>query len=253
MTERPEGVVISTIFIVVTLTFSALSRVQRATELRVSGLTFANQVSAEVSPSLLGEKVNLVPLQAATSAFRARRAAEIRAHYQVTDPLAFLHVNLLDNRSEFIAPLRVQVTREGENLVIEVSGAIAIANTIAYLSELIDPTGIFLGLTGQNLMHQSPASAPGRRRDRPDSLRHPRPLLGVDWKGTPPANSLSHGCLIRPVPPTEGRLWSARWASGFSTRVPAPKPARPTARTAPSASQSSRGRQGSYMFMSSGL
>ena len=91
----------------------------------------------------------------ATSSFRVRKAADIRAHYQVTDPLAFLHVSLLDNRSEFIAPLRVQVTQEGENFVIEVSGAIAIANTIAYLSELIDPIGIFLGLTGQNLMHQS--------------------------------------------------------------------------------------------------
>jgi len=95
------------------------------------------------------------PQHMATSSFRVRKAADIRAHYQVTDPLAFLHVNLLDNRSEFIAPLRVQVTQEGENFVIEVSGAIAIANTIAYLSELIDPIGIFLGLTGQNLMHQS--------------------------------------------------------------------------------------------------
>jgi hypothetical protein len=153
--ERPDGVVISTIFILVTLTFSAMSRIQRATELRVSGLTFADQASAEVWPNLIGEKVNLVPQHTATSAFRARKAAEIRAHYPVTDPLVFLHVHLLDNRSEFIAPLRVQVTQEGENFVIEVSGAIAIANTIAYLSELIDPIGIFLSLTGQNLMHQS--------------------------------------------------------------------------------------------------
>ncbi len=155
MIERPAGVVISAIFILVTLTVSAMSRVRRATELRVSGLTFADQSSAALWPSLLGEQVNLVPLHATTSAFRARKAAEIRAHYRVTEPLAFLHVKLLDNRSEFIAPLRVRVTREGENFVIDVAGAIAIANTIAYLSELIDPIGIFLGLTGRNLMHQS--------------------------------------------------------------------------------------------------
>ena len=37
----------------------------------------------------------------------------------------------------------------------DVFGAVAIANTIAYISELIDPTSIFLGLTRQNLMTQS--------------------------------------------------------------------------------------------------
>ena len=54
-----------------------------------------------------------------------------------------------------MAPLSVRVFREGENSVIEVSGAIAIANTIAYISELIDPISIFVGLTRQNLMSQS--------------------------------------------------------------------------------------------------
>ena len=40
-------------------------------------------------------------------------------------------------------------------IVIEVSGAIAIANTIAYISELLDPLCIFLELTRQSLMGQS--------------------------------------------------------------------------------------------------
>lgn len=66
-----------------------------------------------------------------------------------------IHVNLLDNRSEFIAPLSIRVFREGESYVIDVFGAIAIANTIASISELIDPISIFLGLTRQNLMAQS--------------------------------------------------------------------------------------------------
>ena len=38
---------------------------------------------------------------------------------------------------------------------IEVTGAIAIANTIAYISELLDPISLFLGLTRQNLMTQA--------------------------------------------------------------------------------------------------
>jgi hypothetical protein len=69
--------------------------------------------------------------------------------------LVFIHVNLLDNRSDFLAPLRVRLTRHDEDYVIEIFGASAIANSIAYISELIDPISIFLGLTRHNLMTQS--------------------------------------------------------------------------------------------------
>jgi hypothetical protein len=62
---------------------------------------------------------------------------------------------LLDNRSEFLAPVSVRVHKEGPDYLIEVTGAVAIANTIAYLSELLDPVGIFLGLTRKSLMTQS--------------------------------------------------------------------------------------------------
>jgi hypothetical protein len=61
----------------------------------------------------------------------------------------------MDNRSEFLAELRVTVRNEEDNFVIDVLGAPVIANTVAYISELIDPIGIFLGLTRQNLMTQA--------------------------------------------------------------------------------------------------
>jgi hypothetical protein len=64
-------------------------------------------------------------------------------------------VKQLDNRSEFISPLHVSVMNEGENYVIEVTRAIAIANGLAYISESIDPISIFLGLTRRNLVTQS--------------------------------------------------------------------------------------------------
>ena len=48
---------------------------------------------------------------------------------------SFVHVNLLDNRSEFLAPLEIEVRREEQDYVIEVHGAIAIANTIACPSD----------------------------------------------------------------------------------------------------------------------
>jgi hypothetical protein len=64
-------------------------------------------------------------------------------------------VNLLDNRSEFSAPLEVKLWKEDDDYVAEASGAIAIANTIAYFSEAIDPISIVLGLTRRDLMGQA--------------------------------------------------------------------------------------------------
>ena len=153
--ERPEGVIISSVFVLSILSFSGISRYLRASELRVSEMSFVDQNSAELWTTMVGKKVNLVPYSAVDTLAMSRKAAGIRRHYSVSGPLAFIHVNLLDNRSEFVAPLRVQVKKVEENFRIEVSGAIAIANTIAYVSELLDPLSIFLQLTRQNLMGQS--------------------------------------------------------------------------------------------------
>jgi hypothetical protein len=64
-------------------------------------------------------------------------------------------VNLLDNRSEFAAPLEVSLRKENGDYVGEVFGAIAIANTIAYVSEILDPISVFIGLTRRNLTGQA--------------------------------------------------------------------------------------------------
>jgi len=153
--ERPDGVIIASIFITGVIVIGAISRYRRSTELRASELSFADKETERLWPLIHNKKVNLTSLRTNTREARARKAAEVRQHYAVTGPLAFIHVRLLDNRSEFIAPLQLRITREGDDFVIEVTGAIAIANTIAYVSELIDPISIFLGLTRQNLMTQS--------------------------------------------------------------------------------------------------
>jgi hypothetical protein len=54
-----------------------------------------------------------------------------------------------------VAPLRIEIRCDGANYILNASGAIAIANTVAYLSELIDPVSIFLGLTRRNPMTQA--------------------------------------------------------------------------------------------------
>ena len=153
--ERPDGIVIATIFITLIVSFSAASRYERSTELRVAGLKIADEASAALWHSIVNKKVNLVPVRSMVAEARRRKAAQIGRYYQVHGPLAFIHVNLLDNRSEFLANLQMRVTRDDGHYLIEISQAIAIANTIAYISELLDPIGIFLGLSRQNPMSQA--------------------------------------------------------------------------------------------------
>ena len=153
--ERPDGVIIGSAFILLVLVVSAVSRSVRATEIRVSEADFIDQASAELGPSLVGKQVHIVPMKARSPEARVLKGAEIRRYYRIDEPLAFVHVNLLDNRSEFLAPLGVEVRRERRDYVIEVHGAIAIANTIAYLSEIVDPISIFLSLTREDLTRQA--------------------------------------------------------------------------------------------------
>lgn len=153
--ERPDGIIIASIFILCVVVASGVSRYLRATELRVSALTFDDAESQRLWSGVTGKKVHVVPIRTATPEARKRKLDEIQKHYTMRGSFAFIHVTLLDNRSEFFAPLKVRVRQEGDAYVIEVSQAIAIANTIAYISELIDPVSIFLGLTRQSLIAQS--------------------------------------------------------------------------------------------------
>jgi hypothetical protein len=153
--QRPEGVIIASVFIAVIILLSALSRYLRATELRVESVTFADAESAALWQGLLCKKVNLVPVKECRMEDLRGKAVEIRKHYSVEGPLAFLHVFLADDRSDFASALRVKVERLNGDYVIEAHGAVAVANTIAYISELIDPISIFLGLTRQNSVAQA--------------------------------------------------------------------------------------------------
>jgi hypothetical protein len=153
--ERPDGVIVATLFIIAIVVLSAMSRVHRATEFRVTELHFADENSLALWHAIINKKVHLVPLKKYTLRALAEKAGEIRQYYQVKEPVAFIHVNLLNNRSDFLAPLRLRLKEHEDDYIIEVYGAIAIANSIAYISELIDPISIFLGLTRQSLMTQS--------------------------------------------------------------------------------------------------
>jgi hypothetical protein len=153
--ERPDGIIIATVFIIVILGFSALSRAIRSMELRVSEVEFANPESEALWGEMKGKRIHMIPIRTHTLAAHARKLAEIKQHYKVDGRFAFVNVRLLDNRSEFFAPVRVSVRRDAAHYTVEITQAIAIANTLAYVSELLDPISIFLGLTRMNLVTQA--------------------------------------------------------------------------------------------------
>jgi hypothetical protein len=155
MIERPDGIIIASIFIAAIIVFGGISRYLRATELRVSELNFVDDTSSELWKEIIGKKVNLVPIRNSTPERRAAKAHQIEQYYKTNENFAFIEVELLDNRSEFFAPLEVRLVKEDGNYLLCVSQAIAIANTIAVVSEMIDPIAIFLTLTLKNQVAQA--------------------------------------------------------------------------------------------------
>jgi hypothetical protein len=153
--ERPDGLIIGTVFTVLLIAACALSRSIRSVEFRIPYGYFADAESWRLGPETRGKKVHLVPVRSSSVDARRRKRAEIIRHYNVRGPFLFVHVNLLDNRSEFSAPLEVRLRKEGDDYVGEVFGALAIANTVAYVSEVIDPISVFIGLTRRGLMGQA--------------------------------------------------------------------------------------------------
>ena len=153
--ERPDGLIIGATFTLLLMLASGLSRSLRSVELRISQGYFADLESWELGPELRGKRVHLVPIKSSSAEARNRKREEIAQHYSVHGPFLFVHVNLLDNRSEFSGPLEAMIRKEGGDYFAEVYGAIAIANSLAFVSECIDPISVFIGLTRRDLMTQA--------------------------------------------------------------------------------------------------
>jgi hypothetical protein len=153
--ERPDGLIIGAILTLLLMLASGLSRSLRSVELRITDGYFTDVESWEMGPELRGKKVHLVPVSSSSPEARHKKKAEIAKHYKVRGPFLFVHVNLLDNRSEFSVPLEAMLRKDGNDYVAEIYGAIAIANALAFVSECIDPISVFIGLTRRDLMAQA--------------------------------------------------------------------------------------------------
>ncbi len=152
---RPDGLIIGTVFTLLLMIASGISRSVRSMEIRIPEAYFIDVESWRLGPDIRSKKIHLVPIKHSTPEARRRMRADLSRHYKVRGPFLFLHVNLRDNRSEFSAPLEMTLRREGDDFVAEVYGAVAIANTIAFISETVDPISMFIGLTRRDLMSQA--------------------------------------------------------------------------------------------------
>ncbi len=156
--ERPDGIIIASIFFIIILFASGLSRWRRAFELRVNSSKFVDTTSEQTFNSIKNKKVDLVPTSSVDQKWFKEKQDKIEKFYNVTHSLAFLVIHLRDDRSEFMTPLEIRVSKyssSSEHYLIEIFGAVAIPNTIAYISELLSPVAIYLGLARKNAMEQA--------------------------------------------------------------------------------------------------
>ncbi len=149
--ERPDGIKIAAVFILLTITASVWSRWMRSSELRVPAMRFVDEASQNFWLELKGiDDVVLVPLRSPTGEARASsKAREIHPQKSPDTVYAFLHVSLLQDTSQFQSPLRISVSKAGNDYVIEVVDAVAVANAIAYVALELDVTVVIIGLLDQ--------------------------------------------------------------------------------------------------------
>jgi hypothetical protein len=153
--ERPDGVIIASIFTLAILLFSGLSRIARSFELRVEAVAFEDAESEALWTWLREGRVTLVPVRSVDRASLRRKAAQARKSFRAEGAVAFLHIQLADDRSDFTSALRVRVRKEGDEALVEIHGGAAIANTIAWVSEELDPGTIFIELSLEHPVAQA--------------------------------------------------------------------------------------------------
>jgi hypothetical protein len=153
--ERPDGIIIGSIFILTLIIVSLISRYQRQGELRVRKVIFADEDSQTMWDEMQSRHINIIAVGSPSAAACKQQFDYIRAHYIIQHPLVGLHVGLLDNRSEFFEEPVIKIERDGQDYRIIIGEATVIANTIAYLAIVLKARGVYLRLTRQNSLAQA--------------------------------------------------------------------------------------------------
>ena len=91
----------------------------------------------------------MVPIATLDAEYVDHLRERVRTLYNVTGPITFVHVEMLDDRSEFYERLCVTIERDQEDYLVKVSGANVIANTLVYLSLELKARAVLMHLAEQ--------------------------------------------------------------------------------------------------------
>ena len=143
MIERPEGLLISSIFIGLIVLISVVSRVARSTELRterVEADPLAQRFLAEQAQGELRFITNHVQTGDTAEYRDKEQATRLESHLPAGEPVLFLEVSVADP-SEFSDVLEVRGIQVGEYRVLRIEGS-SVPNAIAaFLLWTRDQTG----------------------------------------------------------------------------------------------------------------
>ncbi|MFI6759741.1 amino acid transporter [Micromonospora sp. NPDC050417] len=195
--ERPDGVRIALLFIAAIIATSILSRVFRATELRVTGVVLDPEAQRFIADVAARGEIHVIanePNERDETEYREKEAEErADSHIPAEDPVLFLEVTIRDP-SEFESELIVTGEERFGYRILRVEGA-SIANAIAgFLLHVRDTTGelphIYFAWTEGNPLFYllrylffgdgevAPLTREVLRQAEPDRRRRPRVHVG---------------------------------------------------------------------------
>jgi hypothetical protein len=136
MAERPDGIIIASIFIGCVLLLSISSRIWRSQELRLKAFRFADDADRMLWTDICAEGTFrvLVPHHPDHRSLAAKEV-EIRRRHRIPAgvPLVFLEVHDGDPSEFENAPI-ISVRREGERFVLAARDCVSVSHTIAQLA-----------------------------------------------------------------------------------------------------------------------
>jgi len=136
MIERPDGIIIASIFITAVMAISMVSRFWRADELRLKEFRFADDAARMLWTDICldGTFQVLVPHRPGKRSL-AEKEAEIRRKHRIPPgvPIVFLEVHYGDTSEFENAPI-IGVRQEGDFFVITAHDCVSVSHTIAQLA-----------------------------------------------------------------------------------------------------------------------
>lgn len=141
--ERPDGIIIASIFIAITLTISLVSRIWRSRELRHKEFRFETEADRMLWTDLCSEENFrvLVPHRPGSRSLEEKEV-EVRKRHRIPNsvPMVFLEVHPGDP-SEFHNSPIISARQESGRFVIVARDVVSVSHTIAQIALEISRTG----------------------------------------------------------------------------------------------------------------